>query len=58
MFSAMGFTAGPAIAAVAAESAHVRLGHEVVQVHLRDAVDRVDERNGVGAAALWPRAPA
>ena len=31
---------------------HVGFGHEVVEIHLRDAPDRVDERNRIGAASF------
>ena len=40
-----------AITAMRAESADERLGHEGVEIHLRDAVDRVDERDRIRAAA-------
>ena len=40
-----------AIAAVRAEAADGGLGHERVEVHVGDRVDRVDERDGVGPGA-------
>ena len=47
-----GFDRGSAIAAVRAESAHVGLGGEGVEVDVGDAVDRVDQRDGVGPGAF------
>ncbi len=46
------FHGRPAITAMRAEPADEWLWHKGVEVHLGDAVDRVDERDRVGAAAF------
>jgi len=39
-----------------AEAADERFGNQIVQVHLGDAVDRVDQRNRISAALRAARA--
>ena len=47
-----GFHRRAAIAAVGRVTVDIGLGHEAVEVHIRNAVDRVDEGNGVGSGAF------
>ena len=48
----MGFTAGTAITAVRGFAADVRPRRKRFEIHAHQRIDRVDQADGIGAAAL------